>query len=139
MENATPGYVKYTYNQNDVKQDIGRTRRGESDKLKQLEYDALGRLTSVCEITALTGYAHVDRRIRYNGYMTTYAYTVNGSGTINHNSYARAFRFDADPRLYLRPSRQDDFRAKPGEWNHNLHLRFRLGWAPALEPTTAIW
>jgi len=78
--NPTPGYVKYTYNQNDVKQDIGPAPPGENDKQKQLEYDALGRLTSVCELTSLTGYAQCGQTNPYNGYMTTYVYGFNGSG-----------------------------------------------------------
>jgi YD repeat-containing protein len=79
--NPTPGYVQYTYNQNDVKQAIGPAPSGESLKQKQLEYDALGRLTSVCEITQLsTGTCGQTSGSGYNGYMTTYAYAVNGSG-----------------------------------------------------------
>jgi RHS repeat-associated protein len=76
----TPGFVKYTYNQNDVKQDVGPAPSGENDKIKQLEYDALGRLTSVCELTSLTGYAQCGQTNPYNGYITTYAYGVNASG-----------------------------------------------------------
>lgn len=73
------GYVQYTYNQNDVKQAVGPAPAGENQKQKQMEYDALGRLTSVCELTSLTGYAQCGQTNPYNGYTTTYAFGVNGS------------------------------------------------------------
>ena len=52
------GTLTYTYTGNDVKQARGPapTQPGtESAKQKQMEYDGLGRLTSVCEITQGTG------------------------------------------------------------------------------------
>jgi RHS repeat-associated protein len=74
------GYVTNTYNQNDVKQAVGPAPSGENLKQKQLEHDALGRLTSVCELTSLTGYSQCGQTNPYNGYMTTYVYSVNASG-----------------------------------------------------------
>lgn len=71
---AGTGYVSYTYNQNDVLQAIGPAPSGENIKKKQLEYDALGRLTSVCELTQGTGYGPCTQTNSYNGYMTTYTY-----------------------------------------------------------------
>src|SRR6266566_1974052 len=41
------GTVNYTYNQNDAFVTIGPAPSGENPKRRQLEYDALGRLTSV--------------------------------------------------------------------------------------------
>jgi len=74
------GWVKFYYDQNDVRQEIGPAPPGENTKQKQLEYDALGRLTSVCELTSLTGYSQCAQTNPYNGYTTTYAYSVNASG-----------------------------------------------------------
>jgi|GEM_PF-1213310 len=75
------GYVNYTYNLNDVLQVVGPAPTGENKKQKQLEYDPLGRLTSVCEITNLSGAGSCGQASGgYSGYVTTYAYSLNGSG-----------------------------------------------------------
>ena len=73
------GYVTSTYNQNDVKQALGPAPAGENLKQKQLEYDALSRLTSVCEITQLASPNTCGQIGNYTGYLTTYAYGVNAS------------------------------------------------------------
>src|SRR5439155_2166908 len=46
------GTINYTYSDNDVYQDVGPPPTGENDQRKQLQYDALGRLLSVCEVTS---------------------------------------------------------------------------------------
>lgn len=60
------GYVSYGYSQNDVLQTQGPAPSGENLKKKQMEYDALGRLTSVCEVTQGTGYGScfISERLR---------------------------------------------------------------------------
>jgi len=75
---AGGGYVAYTYTQNDVLQTKGPAPTGENSKKKQLEYDALGRLISVCEVTQGTGYVPCAQSTSYNGYMSTYVYDVSG-------------------------------------------------------------
>jgi RHS repeat-associated protein len=70
------GYVTYTYNQNDVMQAVGPAPAGENLKQRQLEYDATGRLTSVCELTSVTGYVQCGQTNSNNGYWTQYAYSV---------------------------------------------------------------
>ena len=55
------GSVGYSYIKNDVYQTRGPQPSGENTKRKQLEYDALGRLTSVCEVTSASGPARVPR------------------------------------------------------------------------------
>jgi RHS repeat-associated protein len=83
--NPTPGWVKYTYTQNDVLQQVGPVVAGENTKQKQLEYDALERLTSVCEKTNGPGYGVCGQQTSSpNGYFTTYAY---GTTTINSLLY----------------------------------------------------
>ena len=49
------GTVSFQYINNDVLQTIGPAPSGENVKRRQLEYDGLGRLTSVCEITSASG------------------------------------------------------------------------------------
>ena len=49
------GYRDYTYSQNDTYESAGPAPSGENTKRKQFEYDALRRLTSICEITSATG------------------------------------------------------------------------------------
>ncbi len=72
-EDDAGGYVKYTYNQNIVVREIGPPAPGESTKKKQLEYDALGRLISVCEV-ATGSSACGQAAAPANGYVTTYSY-----------------------------------------------------------------
>jgi RHS repeat-associated protein len=102
------GYVSYTPSQNDVKQAIGPAPSGENLKQKQLEYDALGRLTSVCELTSLTGYGNCAQTANYNGYFTTYVYAATGSTTtvtVTQNAQAasghqtRVYTYDLLGRL----------------------------------------
>jgi RHS repeat-associated protein len=104
------GYVKSTYTQNDVLQEVGPAPAGENTKQKQLEYDALGRLTSVCEKTNLTGYGICSQQTSSsNGYLTTYSYSVNSSGyptvTVTQNAQAssghqtRIYSYDLLGRL----------------------------------------
>jgi RHS repeat-associated protein len=111
--NPTPGWVKYTYTQNDVLQEVGPAPAGENTKQKQLEYDALGRLTSVCEKTNSTGYGVCSQQTSSpNGYLTTYAYgvaTINSllysTVTVNQNAQAssghqaRVYTYDLAGRL----------------------------------------
>jgi len=77
-------YINYSYRQNNVKQTIGPAPVGENLKQKQLEYDALGRLTSVCEITSLTGSGTCSQTNSVVGYWTTYTY---GTTIINSQLY----------------------------------------------------
>ena len=58
------GTTSYVYTTKDVLVTIGPPPSGENTKQRQFEYDGLGRLTSVCEITG----------------------TANGGGTCNQNS-----------------------------------------------------
>jgi RHS repeat-associated protein len=102
------GYVSRTPNQNDVKQAVGPAPAGENLKQRQMEYDALGRLTSVCELTSLTGYGNCAQTTNYNGYFTTYVYavtTTNTTVTVTQNAQAgsghqtRTYTYDLLGRL----------------------------------------
>ena len=80
------GYISLTYNQNDVNQAIGPAPLGESLKQKQFEYDALGRLTSVCERNNIPGSSQCGQNMPYNGYFTSYAYGTTPIGSVQYPS-----------------------------------------------------
>lgn len=73
------GGVSISYSQNDVLQTLAFPPIGELPKSKQLQYDALGRLTSVCEILS-SGGASCGQNTAASGYKTSYAYSVPTSG-----------------------------------------------------------
>jgi RHS repeat-associated protein len=70
------GYTDSVYTNNDVLQTVGPT----PTRQKQLEYDGLGRLSSVCELTTtLTGNGNCAQKNNQTGYWTTYTYDVLGN------------------------------------------------------------
>ena len=85
---AGGGTRTYVYTKNDVLVKTGPAPSGETLKQRQLEYDALGRLTSVCEVsTSLSGYGTCNQSTAQQGYWTTYTYDVLGDLTgITQNS-----------------------------------------------------
>jgi RHS repeat-associated protein len=85
------GTTSYTYVKNDVLQSVGPTPTFQ----KQLQYDGVGRLTSVCEITSSSGSGPCNQvNGGYNGFFTTYAYTYSSSGnlivTVKQNNQTNA-------------------------------------------------
>jgi RHS repeat-associated protein len=81
------GYITYGYTKNDVLYTLGPAPTGENAKERQLEYDALGRLTSVCEITsAATGGGTCAQTSPQTGYWTQYTYDAT---TVNSAQYTR--------------------------------------------------
>lgn len=69
--------VTYAYTQNDTYRTLGPAPTGENTKRKQSEHDALGRLTSVCEVTNATGNgACAQTSAITTGYWTQYTYDV---------------------------------------------------------------
>jgi RHS repeat-associated protein len=75
------GTVSYSYTNNDVFITIGPAPSGENTKRRQLEYDALGRLTSVCEISSLPGSGTCGQNSPQTGYWTKYTYNALGQIT----------------------------------------------------------
>jgi len=78
VTNADGGNVTTSYSQNDAYRSFGPAPPGENPKRTQLEYDARGHLTSVCEITTLTGSGTCGQSNPATGYWTKYNYDQLG-------------------------------------------------------------
>lgn len=88
---AGGGSTAYTYSQNDVLIVSGPAPSGENTKQRQLEYDGLGRLTSVCEITSAAGSGTCGQSVTHTGYWTKYAYDALGNlAGVTQNAQAAA-------------------------------------------------
>jgi RHS repeat-associated protein len=72
------GYFSESYNQNDVFVTQGPAPTGENAKRRQLEYDAMGRLASICEITSATQSGACGQTSSQTGYWTKYTYDPRG-------------------------------------------------------------
>jgi RHS repeat-associated protein len=68
------GTQSSTYSNQDVVETTGPAPINENAKSRQLEYDGLGRLTSVCEITSASGAGSCAQASPTTGYWTKYAY-----------------------------------------------------------------
>jgi len=72
---------------------------------RQLEYDGLGRLTSVCEVTSATGSASCGQSVAATGYLTKYTYDVlNDLLTVTQNAkgtttQTRTYAYDGLGRM----------------------------------------
>jgi RHS repeat-associated protein len=98
------GTTTYSYNENDVLQTLTSPTQA-----KQQQYDGLGRLTSVCEVTSgTTGFpgASCSQNTSATGYLTQYSYDALGDRTgVTQNAQAssghqtRSYVFDMLGRL----------------------------------------
>ncbi len=71
---ADGGQVSYTYSNNDILQQVSGTQTFK----KQFEYDGLGRLASVCEMTQQAGSGTCGQSTSVNGFWTKYTYDALG-------------------------------------------------------------
>jgi RHS repeat-associated protein len=92
VQDGGTGYTTYTYSQNDRLQASGPAPAGETLKQKQLEYDALGRLTSVCEVTAGSASGPAGACAQNTaipspgtGYFATYVYDTTTINSVLYN------------------------------------------------------
>lgn len=89
VTDAGNGTASYTYTQNDVYISAGPAPSGENPKRRQLEYDGLGRLTSVCEVTSLSGNGTCGQSSSQTGYWTKYTYDLlNNLTGVTQNAQA---------------------------------------------------
>jgi RHS repeat-associated protein len=81
VTDAGGGTITYSYSNNDVLVTLGPKPSGEnSTKSRQMEYDGLGRLTSVCELTStLPGNGTCGQNTPKTGYWTKYTHDANGN------------------------------------------------------------
>ena len=98
------GSVLISYPYNDIYQSIESAPNGENPKRKQFEYDALGRLTSVCEVTSASGSGNCAQTSSKTGYWTRYTYDTLGNLTgVTQNaqgtSQSRSFVYDRLSRI----------------------------------------
>ena len=68
--------VTFSYPQNDTYRTVGPAPTGENTKREQFEYDAQGRMTSICEITTATGSGTCAQTSPVTGYWTKYSYDI---------------------------------------------------------------
>jgi RHS repeat-associated protein len=96
----------YTYpNLNDAYVSVTPAPTGENTKDRQLEYDATGRVTSVCEITSVSGSGTCGQLSTATGFWTKYAYdnptnsmavTQSAQGS---TSQSRTYQYDLMGRM----------------------------------------
>ncbi len=99
------GVTSYSYAQNDVLVTVGPAPTGENTKRKQLEYDGLGRLKSVCEITASAGSGNCGQIVAQTGFLTQYTYDAQGNlltvvqNAQSSSTQTRTYTYDGLGRL----------------------------------------
>jgi RHS repeat-associated protein len=96
------GLSSMTYAQNDVLRTTGPPPAGEHAKSRQVEYDALGRVTSVCEVLS-SGGSSCGQHTTASGYKTSYTYSVPAGGgsqvSVTQGSQTRAYVYDGLDRM----------------------------------------
>lgn len=72
------GTITRSYTGNDASRVLGPAPTGENTKQRQFEYNSIGQLTSVCEITSLPGAGTCGQTVSATGYWTKYTYDALG-------------------------------------------------------------
>ena len=99
------GTVTLSYTGNDALQTVGPAPTGENTKRRQSEYNSIGQLTSVCEVTSLTGSGTCGQTTSATGYWTKYTYDVQGDLlTVTQNAQSattqsRTYTYDGLGRM----------------------------------------
>src|SRR5208337_4699546 len=88
------------YSKNDALLTVGPAPSGENTKRRQLEYDGLGRLTSVCEITSASGSGACSQNTAASGFFTSYSYDVlNDLLGVSQSGQSRTYQYDGLGRV----------------------------------------
>lgn len=99
------GTTSYIYQGNDNLVTQGPAPSGEKTKQRQLEYDSLGRLTSVCELTQTVGSGTCSQTTSQTGFWTKYSVDPMGHLTAvtqnaqNTNQQTRSYKYDLLGRM----------------------------------------
>ena len=90
------GQVTTAYTKNDVTFTLNPKPTGDlHNKVRNYEYDGLGRLQSVCEVTTLSGNGSCGQVVTNNGYVTTYTYDlINNRFMVNQGAQSRTIYHD---------------------------------------------
>jgi len=96
-----------SYSNNDTYQTLGPAPGVENPKRKQLEFNSIGQLTSVCEISSGTGSGTCGQTNSATGFWTKYSYDANGHlTTVTQNAQAptgsqqtRSYAYDGLGRM----------------------------------------
>ncbi|ABF43251.1 YD repeat protein [Candidatus Koribacter versatilis Ellin345] len=102
--------ASYTYSSTSTGSDVLQTitaPAGENSKKKQLEYDGVGRLSWVCELTSATGSGICGQSSGPTGYWTRYGYDILGHLTsvtqnaqaVSGSQQSRSFTYDMLGRM----------------------------------------
>jgi YD repeat-containing protein len=90
------GTVTYTYPEQDILTVIGPAPAGEVVKQVQKEYNGLGQLMSVCQLSSATGTTSCGQANGGTGYVTTYNYNADGTvSSVVRGSQTHSFTYDA--------------------------------------------
>jgi len=102
-QDAGGGTIGWSYTNNDVVQTLTSPT---SNKVRKMEYDALGRLSSVCEVTTGAGNGTCNQVNSATGYWTKYSYdhlgaltNVSQNAQSTTNNQNRVFTYDPLGRI----------------------------------------
>ncbi len=90
------GTITNTYTKQDVLTVLGPAPTGEVVKQVQKEYNGLGQLVSVCQLSSATGTTSCGQANGGTGYLTTYSYNADGTvSSVVRGAQTHSFTYDA--------------------------------------------
>ncbi len=106
MTDSDGGDAHYTYKVNDVEVTLSPAPQNENTKSRQLQYDALGRVVSVCEMTSMSGSGACTQNTAQNGFVPSYTYDPLGHLlSVSQGGQTRSFSYDGLSRMLANASR----------------------------------
>jgi YD repeat-containing protein len=144
LTDAGGGQLTFGYPENDVVRTMNAPT-GENPKAAQYQYDGLGRVTSVCEITSASGSVACSQNTSATGYFTSYTYDALGDLTsVSQSGQTRTYQYDGMRRLISEANPESgtttytyDTDSTCGTYDGDLVKRWmRWGTSPALLTTS---